>query len=256
MVLDDLKLYNPRLYWDMVARGSIPYSQAGALAWGNPVQSVFIELFIGGPDAPDYTSIPLPTDYGTPTQFAESGNYPKPWRSYAQSLQNANYTYVGPYACFIGFVGCDGSGCVSDTCTDANRKSGIKPIRIWGRWGVAISGPNSTEGAFFPQDWYTPSEGTFNANYWNTYFEENQQPLDPEWQLRKDWWESINKVTIETYFGNTGLRCKIEVAQSFFEFGTPEYFAGIDLGAYPDLVGDGLTLLTVMVATAALVRWL
>jgi len=253
MVLDDLKLYNPRLYWDMVARGSVPYSQAGALQWGNPVQNLFAESILGGPEAPDYTSIPLPDDYDAPTQFAESGNYPKPWRSYAQYAQNANYTYVGPYACFVGFVDCDGGGCVPDTCTDANKKSGIKPVRLWGRWGVAISGPNSAEGAFFPQDWYTPSEGTYNADYFNNYYSEQGNPLDPEWQLRKDWWESINKLTIETYFGNTGLKCKIEVAQSFFEFGTPEYFAGIDLAVYNDY---SLDLLVAMVAIAAIARWL
>ena len=180
MVLDDLKLYNPRLYWDMVARGSVPYSQAGALQWGAPVTNLFAESFLGGPHAPDYNSLPLPTDYDTPTRLAESGNYPKPWRSAAQKLQNATYTYIGPYACFVGFVDCDSSGCVADTCTDANKKSGIKPVRLWGRWGVAISGPNSAEGAFFPQDWYTPSEGSYSANYWNTYFNEQGNPLDPE----------------------------------------------------------------------------
>lgn len=253
MVLDDLKLYNPRLYWDMVARGSVPYSQAGALVWGNPASAPFLESILQGPKAPNYTSIPIPGDYDNPTAFAESGNYPKPWRSGAQFTQNAQYTNIGPYACFIGFVNCDSSGCVGDTCTDANRQSGITPVRLWGRWGLATSGPNSATGAFFPQDWYTPSEGTYDADYWNTYYAEAGNPLDPEWQLRKDWWESINKVTVETYFGNTGLKCKIELAQSFFEFGTPEYFAGIDLAVYPDY---SLDLLVAMVALAAITRWL
>ena len=252
--LDELKLYNPKLYWDAYSRGNIPQSHVSSLVWGNPVTNLFAESLLGGPHSPEYNSLPLPTDYDTPTQFAESGSYPKPWRSAAQKLQNAQYTNIGPYACFVGFVECDSSGCVGDTCTETNKKDpAFKETRIFGRWGLATSGPNSGTGAFFIQDWYSPSEGTYNAHYFNNYFSEQGNPLDPEWQLRKDWWESINKVTVETYFGNTGLKCKIELAQSFFQFGTPEYFAGIDLAVYPDF---SLDLLVAMVAIAAVARWL
>lgn len=252
--LDELKLYNPKLYWDAYFRGKIPQSHVSSLVWGQPASAPFLESILQGPKPPNYTSIPIPGDYDNPTAFAESGNYPKPWRSAAQFTQNAQYTNIGPYACFIGFVDCDSSGCVGDTCTEFNKNHpAFNQIRIFGRWGLATSGPNSAEGAFFIQDWHSPGEGTYDAHFWNTYFADAGNPLDPEWQLRKDWWESINKVTVETYFGNTGLKCKIELAQSFFEFGTPEYFAGIDLAVYPDF---SLDLLVAMVAIAAIARWL
>ena len=250
MDIDKIKQNNPQLYWDMVANNIIPYSTAGALQWGSPVTNLFAESLLNGPNQPDYTSIPLPTDFSSPTVFAESGSYPKPWRSAAQKLQNANYTNVGPYAAMIGWLDVDAGESI---CDIKNKENNIQPARLYGRWGVATSGPNAGQGAFFPQDWYNPSEGTYNANFWNTYFSDQGNPLDPPWQLRKEWWESINKTTILSRFGNTGLVCQIEVAQSFFEFGTPEYFAGIDLAVYPDY---SLDLLVAMVAIAAAVRWL
>jgi len=246
---DELKLYNPRLYWDGVGSGKISYSEAGALAWGSAVSSPFIEGILGGPFPPEYFL--LDPDANPPT--GESGQYPKPWRSYSQRLQNANYTYVGPYAKFVGFKSCSSGGCVDDTCTEVNRKSKSKPSAVWGRYGIALSGPNLGETAFFPQDWYNPSEGTYNANYWNTYFSEQGNPLDPEWQLRKDWWGSVSKKTITTRFGNSGLICEIEVAYNTPEFGTDAYFAGIDAAIYNDY---SLDLLVVMVGIAALTRWL
>lgn len=257
MDIDKLKTVNPQLYWDAVANGIIPYSTAGALSWGSAASSPLIESFIGGPKPPDYRSHPLPTDFSAPTAFAESGAYPKPWRSGSQYIQNATYSNVGPYASLVGWVTSDenGNGIVSRCCTSSGSSGNPKSTRLWGRWGVATSGPRSGEGAFFPQNWYDPSEGTYNATYWNNYFEQSGSPLDPEWQLRKDWWSSINKITIKSYFANTGIPCEIEIAQSFFEFGTPEYFAGIDLGVYPDFSIE-LTLLVAMVSIAAAARWL
>lgn len=250
MDIDKIKQNNPQLYWDMVANNIIPYSTAGALQWGNPVTNLFAESLLNGPNQPDYTSIPLPTDFSSPTVFAESGRYPKPWRSAAQKLQNANYTNVGPYAALVGWITSDedGNGIVSRCCSSSESSGKTKPARLYGRWGIATSGPQAGQGAFFPQDWYNPSEGAYDANYWNSEYS-----FDPPWQLRKNWWAAINKVTIKTYFENTGTPCEIEVAQSFFEFGTPEYFAGIDLAVYPDF---SLDLLVAMVALAAAVRWL
>ena len=162
MDLSDLKQNNPRQYYDLVASGKISYADAGALVWGPPVTNAFAEGFLGGPFPPDYRAIAEPSDFSTPTTFAESGAYPKPWRSAAQKLQNANYTNVGPYAALIG-VGGESLCCTSE---DPG-----KIARVYGRFGIATSGPNSGQGAFFPQDWYNPSEGFYNADYWNTYFD-------------------------------------------------------------------------------------
>ena len=235
---------NPQLFWDGVGRGKFNYSAGGALVWGPPVSTPFIEGILGGPHAPEYYL--LDPDASPPT--GESGQYPKPWRSAAQKLQNANYTYVGPYAKFVGFKKCTGSGCIADTCTEANKNSKTKPSAVWGRYGIALSGAYSGQPAFFPQDWYNPSEGTYNATYWN-----NQYNLDPPWQTRKNWWGSVTKKTITTRFGNTGLLCEIEVCYNTPQFGTAAYFAGVDAAIYNDF---SLELLVVMVGIAALTRWL
>lgn len=249
MQLSTLKQENPRQYWDLVASGQLSYAEAGALSWGAPVTNLFAESLLNGPNAPDYRSITEPTNGSAPSQFAESGTYPKPWRSAAQKLQNASYTNVGPYAALIGWSTSD-----EDTiCDFKNKEDNIKPTRLWGRFGVATSGPNSGQGAFFPQDWYNPSEGSYNANYWNNYFAENQNPLNPEWQLRQEWWESITKKTIITRFENTGILCKIEVGYKFLDIGDAEYFPGLDLAVYNDF---SLDLLVAMVAIAAAARWL
>jgi hypothetical protein len=241
---EELKLYNPRLYWDGVGRGEISYSESGGLVWGSAASPPFIEGILGGPHSPEYYL--LDPDAVPPT--GESGQYPKPWRSAAQKLQNANYTYVGPYAKFVGFKKCTGSGCITNTCTEANENSKVKPSAVWGRYGVALSGPNSGQTAFFPQDWYNPSEGTYDAEYWNT-----QYSPEPLWQTRKKWWGSISRKTITTRFGNTGLLCEIEVAYNTPQFGTDAYFAGVDASIYNDY---SLDLLVIMVGIAALTRWL
>lgn len=243
MELSDLKQNNPRQYYDLVASGKIPYSSAGALTWGNRVTSTITEGILGGPHSPDYQSIVEPSDFATPTTLAESGRYPKPWRSAAQKLQNANYTNIGPYAALVGWSDAD------TICDVKNKENNVKAKRLWGRWGVATSGPNSGQGAFFMQDWYTPSEGVYNAHYFN----ENYEGLDPEWQLRVDWWESITKKTIFTRFQNTGTICQIEVAYQYLNIGDDGYFPGIDLSVYADY---SLDLLVAMVALAAAARWL
>ncbi len=249
MDLSNLKQTNHRQYWDLVASGKLSYSGSGALVWGNPVTNLFAESLLSGPNAPDYRSIAEPTNGSAPSQFAESGAYPKPWRSAAQKLQNANYTNVGPYAALIGWSTSD-----EDTiCDFKNKEDNIKPYRLWGRFGVATSGPNSGQGAFFPQDWYSPSEGTYNAHYFNNYFSEQGNPLNPEWQLRKDWWGSITKKTIITRFENTGILCKIEVGYKFSDIGDADYFPGLDLGVYNDF---SLDILVAMTALAAITRWL
>jgi hypothetical protein len=246
MNINTLYASNPQLFWSGVGTGAIPYSSApGNLTWGNPVSSLFAESLLSGPNAPDYQSIATPSNYGAPSAFAESGRYPKPWRSAAQKLQNANYTNVGPYAALIGVDG-------KNLCCSASDPGKI--ARVYGRWGIATSGPSSGQGAFFPQDWYNPSEGTYDANYWNTYFAENQPPgLDPEWQLRQEWWGSISKVAIKSKIANTGVDCTIEVAYKFLDIDDAAYFPGLDLATYPDY---SLDILVAMTALAAITRWL
>ena len=242
MNLSDLKQNNPRQYYDLVASGKISYSSAGALTWGPPVTNAFAEGFLGGPFPPDYRAITEPSDFLTPTSFAESGAYPKPWRSYAQKNQNATYTNVGPYAALVGW---------SDTesiCDIKNKEGNVKATRLWGRWGIATSGPNVGQGAFFMQDWYTPSEGIYDAHYYNS-----QSSPDPEWQLRVDWWNSITKKTIFTRFENTGLPCQIEVAYKHLEFDDEGYYQGPDISGVAD---NSYDLLVAMVSIAVLARWL
>jgi hypothetical protein len=247
---DDFKNNNPRLFWDGVGKGKFTYAQGGALQWGNPASPPLIEGILGGPHSPEYYLY----DYGSTPEggltLGNSGQYPKPWTSSSQFITNANYgTFIGPYARFIGFTKGSGSGFVDDTCTDANNETSAAGVgSVWGRLGIAISGPEIGERAFFPQDWYNPSEGTFNAAYWNNWYN-----LNPPWQSRKDWWASTSKATIDATFGNTGLKCKVEVAYNTPLFGDPEYFAGVDAAIYNDF---SLDLLVVMVGVAALTRWL
>jgi len=245
MNINTLYASNQQLFWSGIGNSKIPYSSApDNLVWGNPVSNLFTESLLNGPNPPDYRSIEKPTNGSAPTQFAESGAYPKPWRSAAQKIQNANYTNVGPYAAMIGVDG-------KNLCCSADDPG--KSARVYGRFGIATSGPNIGEGAFFPQDWYNPSEGTYDAEYWNTYFEENQPPgLDPKWQLRQDWWGSISKYTIKSKIGNTGRDCTIEVAYKFLDIGDVEWYPGLDLSPYPDY---SLDILVAMVALAAVVRW-
>ena len=92
-----------------------------------------------------------------------------------------------------------------------------------------------------------------SSNRWADPEEAAADPLNPEWQLRKDWWESITKKTIITKFENTGVLCKIEVAYKFLDIGDLEYFPGLDLGVYNDF---SLDILVAMTALAAVVRWL
>ena len=49
---NELKLYNPRLFWDGVCRKSIPYSAGEGLDPGGVVTNAFAEGFVGGPFAP------------------------------------------------------------------------------------------------------------------------------------------------------------------------------------------------------------
>ena len=242
MELSDLKQNNPRQYYDLVASGKISYADAGALVWGAPVTNAFAESFLGGPFPPDYRAIAEPSDFSTPTTLSASGAYPKPWRSYAQRTQNAIYTNVGPYAALVGWSDAD------SICDIKNKENNVKAKRLWGRWGVATSGPNSGQGAFFMQDWHTPSEGSYNAHYYN-----GQASPDPEWQLRVDWWESITKKTIFTRFQNTGLICQIEVAYKHLDFDDEGYYQGPDISGVAD---NSYDLLVAMVAIAVLARWL
>ncbi len=250
---DVLKEENPQLFWDGIARGHVPYSEASALPWQVPTSPMY-EGILQGPKPPNPISMPMPGEYDTPTRLAESGNYPKPFRGGQQYLNNAGTTHIGPYAALTGWVSCTGDECYDDKCcSSSNKEDNVKPARLWGRWGVATSGPKSGQGAFFPQNWHDNDDATYNADYWVNYFASQSPPQDIDWRLKKDWWDAVNKVTIKTYFMNTGKKCEIEIAQSTFEFGSPEYFAGIDLAVYNDY---SLDLLVAMVALAAVARWI
>tara|TARA_B100002019_G_C21133684_1_gene529620 strand:+ start:71 stop:823 length:753 start_codon:yes stop_codon:yes gene_type:complete len=250
MEKSELKNSNPKIYYDLVASGKLTYAEAGALPWGAAVQSPLIESFLGGPHPPEHSSISKPTDFSTPTQLAESGTYPKPWRSAAQKTQNATNSTVGPYAALVGWIEGDSfEEQVKNLCDENNKFDKIKPYKLWGRWGVATSGPQAGNGAFFLQDWYTPSEGTFGADYWNGIID---PPPNPLWQTRDEWWDKIDKVTILTYLENSGIAGVIEVAYNDITFGEDGFYPGPGLGSYPDLSID---MLFVMISLAALSRW-
>jgi hypothetical protein len=244
----DLKEYNPKLYFDGICRGKIPLSNLNPLSPGNPSSPPFIEGILGGPKPPENYSF----DYsGNNIPIGPSGTYPKPWRSAAQFIQDGSYgSQIGPYARFVKFA--DNDLLIPDTCV-SGQKSGKCGSSggggIWGRVGLGAGGDVL---AFYAQDWYNQSEGTYNAAYWSNHF---NLTGNAAWQSKKSWWESCSKATIIIETGFDPYRpAEIEVAYASPQFNDPEYYQGLDLASYPDYSLD-LTLLTVMVSVAALARW-
>lgn len=243
----DLREHNPKLYFDGICRGKIPLSNLSPLSPGSPSQNPLIESFLGGPKPPENYTF----NYKATIPLGPSGTYPKPWRSASQFLQDGSYgSQIGPYARFVKFV--DNDLLIPDTCV-GGQKSGKCGSSggggIWGRLGVAIGGGSV---AFYAQDWYNQSEGTYNAAYWSDYF---SLTGNAAWQSKQSWWASCSKATIiiETAFPPY-RSAEIEVAYASPQFDDPEYFRGLDLAAYPDYSLD-LSLLTVMISVAAITRW-
>ena len=265
----DLALYNPKLLADAVARGLIPYSVLpNYLAQGNPASNPTVEGFAGGPHAPDKQNLPLIANNWT---MGAGGNYPKPWMSASQKITNGNYTWVGAYAKLLGinksvlnndnqhftcFYKSSEAKAESESGTDENMhyfndKGAFRGKGIHGRIGLLQTGSHAGELGFFPQDWYDQDQGTYNGAFWSARFD---PPLPDHlvWRDANEWWDKVAKKTIKVWYLDT--RWDVEIAVGNPDLGDIDYFAGEDLGAYPDF-SLGLTMLSVMVATAALLRW-
>ena len=265
MDYSEFKSNNQKLFFDGMARGIIPLSQSGAtLAWGDNASAPFIENLLGGPYAPESNS--FDPDSGIPLGI--SGGYPKPWMSYSQRTNQANYTYAGPFARMIGLVTCqEGENSYLDNCSDETCTPDqiTKPpfaqqaigdgAGIWGRVGVILNGPDAGSAAFYPQNWnITASEsGTRNAEFWNNHygFTGNSQ-----WTDRPSWWDEAEKETIVVYappnlvLGSPLI--EVEVATAFLDFTSVKYYKGSALHSVP---GFSVTMLSVMIGAAALTRW-
>ena len=266
----DILAANPKLLFDAIARGTIPYSVLpNYLAQGAPASSPLPETTAGGPHAPDKQSLPsLANNWTT----GASGNYPKPWMSASQKITNSNYTWVGAYARLLGpaiseysnngalmscwkgsseaVLGEGFSEALSNYYTNDN--GAFKGKGIYGRIGLLQSGQYAGHVGFFPQDWYDQNQGTYNGAFWSARFD---PPLADHlvWRDPAEWWDSVTKKTIQVRYGT--MMMNVEVAFGNPDFGDDDYYLGKDLKAYPDYSLD-VTMLSVMVATAALARWL
>ncbi len=264
MDYSDLKTNNPKLFADGIARGIIPSSQTGtALTWGNNASMPMIENMMGGPHAPEVNSF----DPALGIPLGISGGYPKPWMSNSQKLNQANYTYAGPFARMIGFVTCGegeneiSNNCFEETCTpDQTTQPPLAQqtigggAGIFGRIGTIVSGEHAGEAGFYPQDWdLTASEsGTYNAEYWNNHYSFTG---NSQWTDRPAWWDECEKETVIVYstWGLWRPKVEVEVATAFLDFNDVKYYKGSALHSVP---GVSMTILTTMVATAAAMRWM
>ena len=248
MSYEKLRIANPKLFFDGVSKGLIPYtSMPEILEVGSPVSSSLVEGFLGGPHPPEaYTFDPY---VGVP--FGGSGAYPKPWRSAAQKLQDDVYTAsIGPYAKMVGVTDCAqnaSSGCINDTCADSQSPSSV-PTGIYGRLGLILTGGLSGQVGFNPQNWYDQDQGYYDADYWSDQFELEGSA---RWLSKQDWWESATKTVISVWYGS--IKVDVEVATSVKSFDNPDYYRGLDLSIYNDY---SLDLLFVMVSVAAATRWI
>ena len=243
MEISDLKAYNPRLFWDGVCRGAIPYSEAGALATGSAVTNPIAEGFLNGPKPPEESSYnPLTTDIIGP-----GSGYPKPWRSGGQFAQNGTYgSQIGPYARLAKLP--EGNyTAFPNTCTDdyPDQCGGGNGGGIYGRLGIG----DGTRLGFRAQDWYNQDEGTYDTAYWNIQ-------NDTDWLTWKKWWDGATKTTIPViwYVSPTlALFADAEVAHDTPDIGDTNYFPGPNLNGVANASYD---LLTGMLATAIVARWI
>ena len=256
----DLAKYNPTLLFDAIRRGLISFNDLpSSIAQGNPASNPTVEGFAGGPHAPDKQSLPSLVNNWT---MGAGGNYPKPWMSASQKITNGNYTWVGAYAKLLGLhkdAYAANPKLRSCDVTNGYKNSGERTEwndagehGIYGRIGLNQTGPYASQLGFFPQKWYDQNQGTYNGAYWSNRFD---PPLPDTlvWKDPAEWWSSISKKTIKVYY--LDLPMNVEVAMANPDFADDDYFKGQDLSEYPDF-SLNVTMLSVMVATAALARWL
>jgi len=233
---NQVKDFNPRLFWDGVCRGTLTYSEAGALPVGNRVTSPFTEGFLGGPHAPVTTT----ANPASPI-IGASDSYPKPWRSASQKLQDASHgSLIGPFARLVRIPE---EVFELNTCCDALVKScGGADGGIYGRLGI---GDGNTIG-FRAQGWYSQDEGPYGTAYYN-----NQGANWPTW---KEWWANGTKETITAIWEDMPGNPVVEVEILFEDLGPGDdgYFGGPELSG---IAPNSYDLLVAMVALAVLIRW-
>lgn len=245
MNYSEIRAHNPKLFWDGVGRGAIDYSNIpGLIPVGEGQPNPTITSFLGGPHPPENASF----DYKSNIPIGAGGSYPKPFLSFSQRLTNANNSNLGPYARLVGFQS-NSIDSIEDTCVPGVSGRFGGGFGIWGRVGVIISGSRSGELGFFAQDWYNANDGQYDAAFWSNYFD-----IDPSWPDKKAWWAGVSKATINAYLPNTvGVPLvKVQIAYRSPQFENADFYRGSDLGVFNDFSID---LLTVMIGTAALVRW-
>jgi len=245
MDFTDIRIHNPRLFYDGICRRKIPYSNLTYnLQTGQASSNPIIEPFLGGPKPPVSDSFdPATTDIIGPS------GYPKPWRSGSQFLQDASYgSTIGPFARMVGLPKEDNL-LFPNTCKNGskpNQCGGAGGVGIWGRIGIG-AGPDYEYLGFRSQDWYHQSEGTWNTEFWN-----NTLDPDPAWPTWKEWWDNASKATITATWAEEGMPIKVQVAYDSPEYGDPDYWPG----AIPAVFALGtFNLLASMVAVAAIIRW-
>ena len=237
MDINELKVWNPRLWKDGICRGAITYSQAGALTPGNIVTNPFVEGLFGAPHQP--VTVAFDPNSGS-VPIGPSDTYPKPWRSLSQKTQDGTYgSQIGPFARLVNLP----AGTFADTCKEGQESEQCQ-LGLFGRLGIG----NGSYPGFRLQDWYNQNEGSYGAAYYN---EQN----GTNWHTWKQWWDGASKVTIyavwEDYPGDPLV--EVEIAYDVTDLGDPDWYPGQNLG----LVGDAsFDLLVGMVAIAAAARWL
>lgn len=238
MNYSELEGANPRLFWDGICRGSIPYSSTGALDPGGVVTNAFAERFVGGPFPP--ISVSFNPNGSIP--YGAGDNYPKPWRSYAQRNSDAAHSInVGPFARLVKIP--DNFN-MDNTCVGGILPScGGADGGIYGRLGVS-----GGELAFRAMDWYNQDEGSLGTAFWNN-------ELNEDWQTWKKWWDGASKATVNARWVDPLLDfvVEVEVAYDTPDVGDERYYPGINGAVYAD---NSLDLLVAMVAIAAAARWI
>ena len=243
---EELKSFNPSLYWDGVCREAIPHSQAATLQVGNPVTSSFTEAFLGGPHAPVVT----PFDPTGNIPIGPSDSYPKPWRSASQKLQAAsNGSLTGPFARMVKIPPNLRHLCVDSCMTPEQKLCGGADGGLFGRLGLG----DGNQLGFRVQNWYHQDEGTYNTAYWNNQAGGgNGGPGD--WPTWKEWWEDAHKVTIGAVWEDVPGSPVVEVEVAFEDIGPGDggYFPGPGMSG---VAPQSYDLLIAMVALAVLIRW-
>lgn len=239
MNYSDLKSANPRLFWDGICRGSIQYSDAGALSTGTNVTNLFVEELFGYPKSPNIASF----NPNTSITVGPGNSYPKPWRSFSQFTQDASYgSQIGPFARIVKIPE---TPYMEDTCVDGIPQCGGSAGGIYGRLGVGQGGDNVL--GFRAQNWYGQAEGTYNTAFFNSRY-------TVDWLSWNQWWGSASKATVTAMWLDPIIPfvVEVEVAYSVPEIGDDVYWPGPNLGLVSDASYE---LITAMVAIAAVARW-